>query len=202
MRALALFSLSMMVACSSNSATTAPAADAGPGGGVVSGAADSHCMGKKQPTDPSACHPVDGGTTDTGHEDASTDSGEGGTESSDFGPTMYGSEGDDDDCKYHVKWSITPTHLNEDETVSVTITRTVDGMPATGADPNLEIFLDETHPAPSSGTTTEGGGGSYTISGVRFDASGRWTVRFHVYETCVDGETSPDGHVAFFVSVP
>jgi hypothetical protein len=37
---------------------------------------------------------------------------------------------------------------------------------------------------------------------LRFDRSGRWVVRFHFYEDCNDGESSPHGHIAFFVDVP
>jgi len=207
-RALSVLSVVSVVACSSSGTSTTPSVDAGPGGGPVTGAADMHCAGKKQPTDMATCHPADAGTADAASVDAASDAvsdaaGETTEAKPDYGPTMVGTEVDDDDCKYHVKWSITPTHVNEDETVSVTIMRTVDGMPALGADPNLEIFLDETHPAPNSGASaTDAGNGSYTIKGVRFDASGKWTLRFHMYESCVDGETSPHGHAAFFVTVP
>jgi hypothetical protein len=37
---------------------------------------------------------------------------------------------------------------------------------------------------------------------VRFDASGKWTVRFHFSADCADAVDSPHGHVAFFVNVP
>ena len=49
---------------------------------------------------------------------------------------------------------------------------------------------------------TETSPGTYTYGPIRFDASGKWTVRFHLYEDCVDGDTSPHGHAAFFVTVP
>ena len=38
---------------------------------------------------------------------------------------------------------------------------------------------------------------------VRFDAKGRWTVRFHLHEECADeAPDSPHGHIAFFIDVP
>jgi hypothetical protein len=204
MRFGGLFVCFLLTACSSSS-TPAVTADAGPGGGPVPGTAPDHCMGMKMPTDEAACHPTDAGTDAMPDHDAASDAMDDGMSmSGEFGPTMIGSEGDDDDCKYHLRWSVTPTHVNEDQTFTVTITRLADGKPATGAAPDLEVFLDETHPAPNSNpkaveTSTPG---TYTVGPIRFDASGKWTVRFHVYEDCVDGETSPHGHAAFFVTVP
>ena len=78
------------------------------------------------------------------------------------------------------------------------------GGPATGANVDIEAFLSDTHPAPNSGVhTTEGPPGTYHIGPVRFDAKGRWTVRFHLHEDCADeAADSPHGHVAFFLDVP
>ncbi|MGZ3417957.1 MAG: hypothetical protein ACXWUG_16195 [Polyangiales bacterium] len=206
MRFACLAAFVFLAGCSSKETNTTTV-DSGPGGGPVTGTAPDHCAGKKQATDEASCHPTDAGMDDAHmHDDASaTDSGSeaepaGGGE---YQPTMVGTKADDDQCKYHVEWTITPTHVNEDQTVTVTITRLADGKPATGAQPNLEIFLDETHPAPNSGQKpTETSPGTYAVGPVRFDASGKWTVRFHLYEDCVDGDTSPHGHVAFFVTVP
>lgn len=207
----------MSQGCSSSSSDPAPGADAaadgtgvdgpapvgdggvdvvvtspdGATGGPVTGAADTHCTeadGGKivQPTNPAACIV----TGDAGSEELP-------------GP-MFNAEADDDDCKYHVKWSISPVTVNQDATVTVTVTKRTDGSPLTGAAPNAEIFLNDTHPAPNTAVkTTETGAGTYTIGPVQFDASGQWTMRFHFFETCTDvAEDSPHGHAAFFVAVP
>ncbi|HTA93571.1 MAG TPA: hypothetical protein VK745_28530 [Polyangiaceae bacterium] len=34
------------------------------------------------------------------------------------------------------------------------------------------------------------------------DESGRWVVRFHFYEQCIDQDNSPPRHAAFLVGVP
>jgi hypothetical protein len=31
---------------------------------------------------------------------------------------------------------------------------------------------------------------------------GKWSVRFHIREDCLDGADSPHGHGAFFINVP
>ncbi len=159
-------------------------------GGPVAGAADAHCTGA-QATSQASCHPTDAGVPDGGLV-------------IDYGDTLYGTEGDDDDCKYHVKWSVSDVCESTDVTFDVTVTQKSDGAAVTGANPDLEVFLNDTHPAPNSGTaTTENGGGKYTIGPVRFDASGRWTVRFHVFEDCEDLlADSPHGHAGFYLDVP
>ncbi len=83
-------------------------------------------------------------------------------------------------------------------------TRKTDGAPAAGAKTSLEVFLSDTHPAPNSNQrSTEGPAGTYAIGPVRFDAAGQWTVRFHLYEECSELlDTSPHGHVAFYIWVP
>jgi hypothetical protein len=209
MRFASLFlcgSIACLAACSSESTPATTDASSTPGGGPVTGTAADHCAGKKQATDEMSCHPTDAGTDameeDAAHDHDAASDGEpaGGDE---YGPTMVGAKADDDQCKYNLEWSITPTHVNEDETVTVKITRLADGKPATGAEPNLEIYLDETHPAPNTpAKATETAPGTYSYGPIRFDASGQWTVRFHLYEDCVDGDTSPHGHAAFFVTVP
>lgn len=187
-------------ACSKDDDTPSTTA----GGGPVTGAADTHCTvpTKKVVTvDKAMCSPAGDAGMDGG---ASMDGGM----TSDAGmeeeaPVMYGSAGDDDDCKYHMEWSITPTHVNEDETVTLTLTTLADGKPATGAAPELEVFLTDSHPAAKLGDeATEVSPGKYQIKGLRFDASGKWTMRFHVFDSCADSETSPHGHAAFFVNVP
>jgi hypothetical protein len=170
-------------ACGSSAGNQCPASS---DGGPVTGAADTHCMGQYIAVDPSMCMPPDGGPVDM----------------ADFGPTNYGTEADDDDCKYHVKWTSTPICEGGDVTFTVTITHAIDGTPVTGAAPNIEAFSTVTHPAPDVGKPTEMAGGVYAIGPVHFDQPGMWTVRFHIDENCHDTAASPHGHAAFFVGVP
>jgi len=168
----------------------------GPVGGTVSGPLDTHCTladggVMAQETDPAACHP------DIGKADAGTAM---------YGPTQYNAEGDDDDCKYHVKFSYTAIRHGQDVSFTVTATRKTDGTPVTGANVITipDVFLSETHPAPNTNrTTSEGPAGTYKVGPIRFDASGRWTIRIHLYEECADVlETSQHGHAAFYIDVP
>src|SRR5438105_12807393 len=71
---------------------------------AVSGAPDTHCSGKEiVVVDPNVCK-----AQTSGNDDAGADAGGGGDGcGGDYGPTMFNSEGDDDDCKYHVKWTST-----------------------------------------------------------------------------------------------
>ena len=186
----------LVVACSSKSEVTA----AGTNGVTAcpNGAADcdTHCGSRAQATDPAVCHetpPADAGPPDS----------DGGAQS-EFGATMDGTEGDDDDCKYHVKWSATGVTTNQNVTFHVTATKKTDNSPLTGANPYAEIFLNSTHPAPNSPSiTTETSPGNYDIGPWQFDASGAWTVRFHFFADCSDLEdASQHGHAAFFVTVP
>jgi hypothetical protein len=121
----------------------------------------------------------------------------------DAGPTMFNAEGDDDDCKYHLKFTASPVYQNTDVAVTVTATTKADGAAATGANVDAEVYLDSTHPAPNSGQrTTEISPGTYRIAPVRFDKVGRWTFRFHLFEQCLDSvPDSPHGHAAFFIDV-
>jgi len=204
-------------------ACTSSSNNDGPAGGAVSGALDTHCNGKDpQPTSEASCHPAETGDTggDTGDAgaDAAADSGASGDAGeptggddaggenggSDFGATLYNSEGDDDDCKYHVKWTSTPVRKDQEVTFTLNLTRKADNQPGTKADPYVEVFLNDTHPAPNThSTSTETSPGTYTIGPVKLDAAGQWTVRFHVYGSCSDeAEDSPHGHAAFYVQVP
>ncbi len=148
-----------------------------------------------QPIDLSICgaHPL----TSSDLEDA--DAG-----MASFGQTMFNAEGDDDDCKYHVAWTSTPVSTGAEVTFTLSVTLMTDGKPLQGAPIRAEAFLSDTHLAPSAHqTATEGSPGVYQVGPVRFDASGRWTVRFHFFEDCADSpETSPHAHAAFFVEVP
>jgi hypothetical protein len=169
----------------------------GPAGGAVSGAQDSHCGSTKQPVSQASCqNPPDAGATDGGKP-----AEDGGT--SDYGEPMYNQSGVEDECKYDMSWTSTPVYRDTDVTFTLTVKNRVDGTGTTKAEPDIEAFLDATHPAPNSGSkTTETGNGVYTIGPIRFDRAGRWTVRFHVFDGCIDGPTSPHGHAAFYVDVP
>jgi hypothetical protein len=201
---LLLLALSSLAASCSSSASPA---DAGPGG-PVSGSRDTHCAlpgggdgGIVVPRQ-SACAAPDGGTA------TSTACA--------FGATLFGTMGEDDDCKYQVSWSSSPVFQGIDVTFTITVTRLADGTPVSGANTQTEIFLgspvpsapcpDQTRPAPNPPTRTttmeRGSSGIYQIGPVRFDAPGDWTVRFHFYEDCYDAPESPHGHAAFLVHVP
>ncbi len=172
--ALAFVLAPLLAACSSST------------GGPVDGPADTHCGDTVQPTDPAVCMAT--GTPPEEHEH----------------PPLYGSEGDDADCKYHVKWSAADIGQDTDVTFTLTVTSKVDGKPVTGAKPYAHAFLDDTHPAPNANAqTTEDPQGTYTIGPMRFDASGKWTVQFHFFSECTEvDEATPHSHVAFYVSVP
>jgi len=163
-------------------------------GGPVTGVADTHCT-EAQPVDQAACDPV---LPDAGPGEV--DAGEDGP---DYGETLFGTEGDEDECKYRVTWSSTPICQNVDVTFTVNALEKVDDSAVTGAMPYIEAFLDDMHPAPNTDPNfTDKGGGTYNIGPIQFNAAGRWTVRFHFFGDCADTEGSPHGHVAFFVDVP
>jgi hypothetical protein len=183
--ALALcFSACLFAACSS---------DDGPSGGPVTGAADTHCT------------EADGGTIVQATSQADCNATGGDTNNpSDYGDTMFNAEGDDDDCKYHVKWSASAVRENSNVTFTVIATNKSDGSATHNANVIPEVFLNSTHPAPNTNyTTVENPTGTYAIGPLQFDAPGQWTVRFHLFEQCADElDDSPHGHAAFFVSVP
>jgi len=206
-------------ACSGTAA--APDGGAGTGAdspsGVVIGPLDSHCtasdggltiqpIGVCQVDDPTtvpanaaSCNvsfSMDGGA-------ASGDS-DGGVATSDYGPTMYGSAADDDDCKYYVSWTATPIKENADTYFTVTALRLADMAPAScaGVRPDVSLSISHGAPAPRN-PSTEIAPGVYKVGPIKFDAPGTWTVRFHFFEECSDNqEDSPHGHAAFYVKVP
>jgi len=159
---------------------------------------------------------TEAGTKDTGALDAAPALGLCGAPpgnianaTSDYGATMYGTEGDDDDCKYHVSYETTP--LCENDGVYLIVTAhylTRDGTPLTGACTQAELCLNNDHVGPEadvvgSEPVVEGPPGTYTIGPVVFDEAGTWTVRFHFNEICCDIlADSPHGHAAFFVDIP
>jgi hypothetical protein len=133
-----------------------------------------------------------------------------------YGETLYNKSGVDDDCKYDVSWTSTPVRKGESVTFTVTATSKSSGEPlekiaaqATGAVAlsRVEPYVpcDPTHVPPRADLTAqikETAPGVFSVGPIVFDESGRWVVRFHFYEECVDSETSPHGHAAFFVDVP
>ena len=197
--ASALGTCLLVVACSSK--TDTPAASLSFSSAAAVAGTDDHCAGKLVTVDPAVCHVV---ATPDDASQTEGDAGDGGaSDTPDYGPTLPGSEGDDDDCKYHVKWQSTAVAENADVTFQIVATVRKDGSPLAGATPYAEIYLTDTHPAPNTKVvTTETTPGTYTIGPVRFDAPGNWNVRFHFNDQCNDSETSPHGHAAFFVKVP
>ena len=186
------------------------------------GPADTHCQLPDggmmvQPTSAASCMP-DVGAPDTGAAD------DGGS-TCDYGPTMFGIESDDDDCKYHVKWTSTPICEGTPGVIfTVTVTHKTDGTPLTGANPGLEVFTTSpgdwdsatfcdtmsTHPSipPASLSNTgywpltEGQPGTYS-GPVVFDQAGQWTIRYHFNHNCFDVlPDSPHGHAAYHITVP
>jgi hypothetical protein len=190
-------------------------------GSPAKGNADTHCDGVK-PTAVSAssCGVMAlrdaGGASDSGGDAGASEAGPPpgrcGENGGSYGMTMFGTEADDDDCKYHVSYEATP--LCENDGVYFTVKAnylTRSNAPLTGACTFAELCLDDTHPGPpvdsrppnGSQQVVEGPPGTYTIGPVQFDAPGEWTVRFHFNEICCDvASGSPHGHAAFFVDVP
>jgi hypothetical protein len=128
--------------------------------------------------------------------------GPGTATASEYGDTLYNAAGPDDDCKYDLEWSSTKVEKNKDITFNLKTTARADKKSVTGAEPSIEAFLDEKTPAPGTNQSAqEKSPGVYNIGPIRFDQAGQWTVRFHIYGQCGDGEASPHGHGAFFVKV-
>ncbi|WP_394833968.1 hypothetical protein LVJ94_46430 [Pendulispora rubella] len=203
---LAVLILTSSCSDSDDNKSPGPLTCANPGG-TVNGAADSHCGSNATTIETASCK--GSGTTsfapslhvahhDAGHEE---DAG-----ASEYGPTLSNGEGDDDECKYHVKWapaSDTQVCANGDVYFNVTVSTKVDGAPARNVPVRPDSFLNDTHPSvPRTTSSSETSPGVYRVGPVRFDAAGNWTVRFHFHEECNDGEHSPHGHAAFYVSVP
>lgn len=198
----ALGFMALLTPACSSSKTDTPTSGATSTAAAVAGPASTHCSGKPVVVvSQAACHvDADAGrapNTDAGDTDA------GAEQAPDYGPTQYGSEGQDDDCKYHVKWESTAVAMGSDVTFTIVATTRSNSAPLAGAMPYAEIFLDETHPAPNTPVkTVETSPGTFAIGPVRFDKAGNWNVRFHFHAECTDSEESPHGHVAFFVKVP
>lgn len=174
-----------LVACGSS--------NSGPAGGPVAGAQDSHCSLADGGT---RVQPVNFASCNLASADAGTFVA--------YGPTMHNSEADDDDCKYHLKFSSNPVYENSDVTFNVVATLKATGQPATASNMIAEVYLNTMHPAPNTNqNTVENPPGTFAVGPVRFDAKGQWTVRFHLHEECGDATAdSPHGHAAFYIEVP
>jgi hypothetical protein len=209
-------------ACSGTAAAPdggSPGTGADSPAGVVIGPLDSHCTasdGGLTIQSIGACAVIDPTTVPanaascnvsfSGDAGAAADDGDddGGVATSDYGPTMYGAAGDDDDCKYYVSWTATPIVENADTYFTVSALRLADMTPAScaGVRPDVSLSISHGAPAPKN-PSTEIAPGVYKVGPIKFDAPGIWTVRFHFFEECSDGpEDSPHGHAAFFVKVP
>jgi hypothetical protein len=222
-RILVIAAAAALLATASCSSDSTPDTATGAVGGPVSGPVDTHCAGRA---------PVVVDTATCSGSDTEAEAGAGGapaqesdpnaggaddcnaTHDAQYGETLPNSEGDDDDCKYHASWTSTPIRLNQDVTFTLTATDLATGNPlAPLSDGDLPLTRVEVYQPCSPNRITpvgdyrsakfaESAAGMYTAGPFRFDQSGRWVVRFHLYEECVDGDTSPHGHIAFFIEVP
>jgi hypothetical protein len=124
-----------------------------------------------------------------------------GAVTSDGAAPRWSFESDDDECKFHVQLATTCATAS-DLSVTFALTKLIDGAPAQGAAPYVDVYLSITHFAPSTGTAAELGSGIYTISHIQLDASGVWTLEFHLYASCPLGTGSPHAHFTTFFEVP
>jgi hypothetical protein len=226
---LAALAIVCGASCSSSSSDNTAT---GPVGGAVSGAQDDHCADQPDGvSDPAACLGADTGAAGAADEAAGgapaghappASAGATGTpdcnlaHDADYGDTLFNASGVDDDCKYDVSWTSTPIRKGESVTFTVTATSKSSGAPlepiaaqpaGAGALSRVEPYIpcDPTHLPPVSdlrAAIKDTAPGVFSVGPIVFDKSARWVVRFHFYERCVDSETSPHGHVAFFVDVP
>ena len=97
---------------------------------------------------------------------------DGGVATGDYGPTMYGSAGDDDDCKYYVSWTATPIKENADTYFTVTALRLADMMPVScaGIRPDVSLSISHGAPAPQN-PSPEIAPGVYKVGPIKFDAA-------------------------------
>lgn len=205
------------VSCSSDSRDD-PSNPPGAVGGPVTGPADDHCEGQAPvQVDRAACNTpeTEGEGGASGADDATSEGGSdcNQTRDDEYGPTLPNAEGDDDDCKYHASWQATPIRLNEDVTFTLTTFDLTSGLGLEALEDGklplsrIEVYqpCEPTRRGPAQNSKAhfeEISSGVYSIGPLRFDQSGRWVVRFHLYEQCIDGEGSPHGHIAFFIDVP
>ena len=216
MRLLSLVFLATLTACGTSSTSSTAVQHTFTTAGVVTATTpDDTCKGKEVPVVDAAVCKADSDAS-SGMDgmamggDATTTDGGTDTATGEYGPTKNGGEGDDDDCKYHVKWAATGAAVNDDVYFQVDLTTKADGkrvsdLVVSDTPVTAEVYVDngdplKNHAAPNSGqkSVESDTPGRFIVGPVHFDQAGRWTVRFHFYGTCDDGETSPHGHVAFF----
>jgi hypothetical protein len=195
-----LLSAAIGLGCSSSS--SGESADAGVGGAILGMPSDNWCSGVTPIlVSQASCHvAADAGV-------AADDGGADGGGDTETLPIHYGDEADDDDCKYHVSFTTTGVKVNQNATFKVTATKLAENnAPATGADVIIEAYLagNALHPIPNGvQPAVENPAGTYTVAPVKFDASGMWVMRFHLYESCDDIlPDSPHGHATFYINVP
>jgi hypothetical protein len=210
-------SASDLIAADASAACTDP-------GEPTPGPADMHCDEAdggelRQVTDQSACCGTSDAASDDSGGEACNDASipmsiapDDGTccTGTEYGPTMYGQQGSDDDCKYDVSWTSTPLCLNGPVYFTVHANKRAGattfggGAPLTGAAPFAEVILNcgmvasAVQPPP-----VESPPGVYQVGPIVFPVPGIWSVRFHFNEECYDElPDSPHGHAAFWVTVP
>jgi hypothetical protein len=172
-------------------------ADLGEAGGMVPGPADLHCMNVPPITVSQASCRTDAGAPPEG------DGGE------PEPPVQNNTEADDDDCKYHIRWTSTPIYRGMPVTFTVTVTNKANNTPIPfPANAGFEVAgvlaSDDTVVLPNTSPMQMlGMNGMWTFGPVRFDNSGDWKITFHIREDCSDNEEdSPHGHATFLVRVP
>jgi hypothetical protein len=112
-------------------------------------------------------------------------------------PPHNGNEADDDNCLYHMKFTVPCIQRNQNVSFTLDMKNLGTMTPATGAAPEIEATIGN-HPIPNSNPMTTEKNGVYTIGPVRFDRMGRWTLTFHVY----DSAPAKHSHVSFYLDVP
>jgi hypothetical protein len=175
-------------------------------GGATEGVADTHCAlsdggSRVQTIDFPQCG-----------ADAGPDAG---SRACPYGETAFGHEADDEDCKYHIKWTSDPVcnaTLDARGYVigtqfTLTVTNRADNSPLSRA-AKLTVDASRTSPAgagcdDSALPSFQLGATDGTYAGnIEFDQAGQWTIRVQIDDNCVNLPASPYGHVAFRVTVP
>lgn len=208
--------------------TGCSSSDSPPASGVVVGPVDAHCAARPVGiADPAVCNgapPVTGGGGAPPSEGGGVSNGAGTAGAPDcnlvhdagYGDTLYNEAGDDDDCKYHMSWTSTSIEKDKPFTLTVSASNKATGEPLTTlaaqvagkpALSRIEPYMpcEPSHLAPNSdyeAPVTQIGPGKFSVGPVVFDRSGRWIIRYHFYEECLNSNTTPHGHIAFFVNVP
>jgi hypothetical protein len=184
--------------CPPDNPTACPAS-----GGFTPACGAGHC------TDSSGKPIVQATTYDTCHPDRLPTMGVGhpvNAMKGKFLPTLHGNEGDDDQCKYHVKVAVDNTAENQDVNFTLNATNLGDGSPVKDNDPTpaVDVFLTAMHLAPKTDVKSMmTSPGTFKVGPVRFDQCGEWTARFHFFNHCGNDFTdSPYASIAFYVNVP